>query len=104
MRLAPKTFTVDVPEIGTFTFKKRRVPEQVQLESLSLEYTNGQRQEDSHLANMAHVFATLSVLMVKAPDGFDLDEMDPLDAADTDRMWAVWKELRDTEAAFRKGA
>lgn len=103
MALPDRNFTVTVPDIGSFTFRKRRVPDQVKIEAMALKFTDGPT-DDAELRHIAMAWATLSTLTVEGPKGWDLEEIDPLEQSDTDKMWAVWRALRKQEDTFRKGA
>jgi hypothetical protein len=102
MSLPDRTFPVEVPEIGRFVFRKRRVPDQVRIEAAAQRMTDGPT-DDPELRHIAMAWATLQVLTVEAPEKWDLEDIDPLDAGDTAKMWAVWKELRaEEDRRFRR--
>lgn len=98
-----RTFPLDVENVGHFVFRKRRIPDQIKIEAAARRMLDGSI-EDSDLYNICLAYQTLSLLVVKGPDGWDLDEMDPLNREDTDKLWAVWNALRAEEARFRQGA
>ncbi len=101
--MAPsRTFPLDVPDVGRFVFRRRRLIEQIRIEAEVDKVLSGEA-ASKELENALFAYLTLQVLTVSAPDGWDLEEIDPLDAAHTDRMWKVWGALRDQEAAFRQG-
>lgn len=97
-----RTFPVDVPDVGHFVFRRRRLIEQIKIEAEVEKILNGEG-ASKELENALFAYLTLQVLTVTAPVGWDLEEIDPLDAEHTGRMWKVWGALRDKEAAFRQG-
>jgi hypothetical protein len=103
MSIVDRTYPVEVPEIGRFIFRKRRVPDQVKIESIADRMTDGPV-EDAELRHIAMAWATLKTLTIEAPKGWDVEDIDPLEAADLDKMWKVWGALRKQEDTFRGGA
>jgi hypothetical protein len=96
------TFDVEVPDIGVFTFAHRRMKDQFRIEAVASRLLGGPV-DDEALKMGAAAFATLSVLTVHAPDGWNLDDLDPLDGAATMRLFAVHGALREAEGRFRGG-
>jgi hypothetical protein len=98
-----RTYPLDVEDIGRFVFRKRRVPDQVKIEAAAHRMTDGPI-DDVDLQNVCIAYQTLKHLTVESPEGWDLEDIDPLDAEDTAKMWKVWGALREQEGRFRKGA
>lgn len=98
-----KHFTVPVEGLGTFTFRKRSIKDQLRIEAKAVEFLGGPTL-DPGLRNVAMAVATLEVLTVAAPDGWDLDAIDPLETGQTDPMFKAHRELRDAEDRFRQRA
>jgi hypothetical protein len=98
-----RTYPLEVEDIGRFVFRKRRIPDQVKIESEANRMTGGLI-DDLDLQNVCIAYQTLKHLTVTSPEGWDLDDIDPLDPDDTAKMWKVWGALRDKERTFRKGA
>ena len=96
-------FHVDVDNIGRFTFGRRTMRDVFLIRGEYNRLSNGNYNEEGLAVDMGcWAIATLSVLMVEAPDTFDLDKVDPL----TDDTWEekaakVFSSLRDTELSFR---
>lgn len=103
MSLIDRTYPLDVEGVGRFVFRKRRIPDQVKIETAALRMTEGPI-DDVELQNVCIAYQTLKHLTVENPAGWDLDEIDPLDPADTEKMWKVWLALRNEEGRFRKGS
>jgi hypothetical protein len=98
-----RTFPITVPDIGRFLFRKRRVPDQILIEANAQRMLGGPI-DNPDLKNIAMATCTLEVLTVQAPPAWDIESLDPLDAADTDKIWAVWRALRKAEDDFRSGS
>lgn len=97
------TFNVDVDGIGAFTFYKRTLRQQFKIEAEASRVLGGPI-EDDVLKMGAGAYATLLVLTVEAPEGWDLDGFDPLNDDDTVKIFAVHRRLREVEAGFRAGS
>jgi hypothetical protein len=95
---------VPVDGIGVFTFSKKTMRDQFAIESEYSRLTEGVDTVTSFLWNMANAFANLLVLTVTAPEGWDLESLDPEDAEDWNKLQAVWSALRDKQLSFRKSA
>lgn len=96
-------FTVDVEGIGTFTFGRRRLADEVKIQVEYARLTEGV-QPTPWLDLVATWLATLKILTVRAPDDWDIDEMDPLDEGTYSRLMKVHAALREKEDSFRRGA
>ncbi len=103
MTATAPTHEVEVPEIGTFTFLKRTPSLSMRIVSTSIDFI-GEPARTAWQAETGTVFGTLKVLLQRAPEGFDLDALDPLEPADYAKALAVWGALREKEARFRGGA
>lgn len=99
----PATFPVSVEGIGEFVFRRRNFRLQLQVEGAADRVTGGPV-KDEGLAAFGHHVATLEVLTVDAPKGWDLDELDPLDPESFGKVQRVFRGLRDAELRFRAGA
>lgn len=97
----PKDFTVDVPNVGQFTFGYRNFADQFAMEVEFARLTQGVT-PTQWLSTVGEWMATLRVLLVSAPAGFDLDEVDPLEDGVYDLILSVYTALREKEDSFRK--
>ena len=97
----PRTHEVEVEGVGRFVFNKRRIADQVRIEAEARRMTGGPI-DDPDLENVAIAAATLKHLAVEAPEDWDIDALDPLDREDTDRLWNVYRSLRNAEGTFRR--
>jgi hypothetical protein len=98
----PARFTVDVPDIGTFTFRRRTMQDQLLIQAEFAKLSAGIEDLASRMA--AEALATLPRIVEQAPPGFDLAELDPLDPEDWAKLGAIYGGLRDAEVKFRGGA
>lgn len=102
MKASP-TFRVEVADVGTFTFRRRAMRDHVRLFA-EIERILGGPCEDKDTQHAAEALASLSLLTVSGPDGWDLDALDPLDPDDVAKLFKVYRRLRDEEERFRQGA
>ncbi|EPT1451930.1 hypothetical protein ACVOZ6_003518 [Escherichia coli] len=101
MRLAqPTDFFEDVEGIGRFRFAKRKMADEIQIQRLFAEYTGG-ISPTAWLLTLGEYLSTLRVLTVSAPEGWDLDDLDPLEEETYARLGRVFVALREREETFR---
>ncbi|EKK5568212.1 hypothetical protein PN823_004635 [Enterobacter hormaechei] len=104
MRLAqPTDYFEDVEGIGRFRFARRKMADEIQIQRVFSEYTGGV-QPTAWLLTLGEYLATLRVLTVEGPEGWDLDNMDPLDENTYNRIGRVFLALRECEETFRSGS
>lgn len=103
---SPGDFTVEVDGIGTFIFARRQMRDTYRIRGEYNKLTGGNYDDDGNFNDLpALAHATLAVLMVQAPDGFDLDALDPLTDDDCDtKIMKVFAALREKELSFRPGS
>ena len=95
-------FTVPVDGIGTFTFARRKMADEMKIQVEYARMIDG-TQPTQWLSLVAGWISALMVLTVKAPDGWDLDELDPLDDDSYAKLKRVYDELMLKEQSFRPG-
>lgn len=97
------TYTVPVDGIGTFQVLRRNMRVEMRIGAEFARLTEGlEATQMSKLhAQVAGLIADLKVLIHEGPDGWDVDEMDPLDAESYVQLVAVHKEVRAAEDRFR---
>ena len=96
------TFAIEVAPFGRFTFRRRQIRDQIRIEA-DAERLLGGPVEDIGLSNAAFALATLQVLTVAAPPGWDLGAVDPLDRAALEDVYRVFGRLRAQEDSFCDG-
>lgn len=90
---------VVVPGIGTFRFRHRTLKDELRIGVEYSRLTEDVESPTKWLAVLATIIATLSVLTVRAPDGWDIEAMDPLDPETYLRLVAVHNALIAAERA-----
>lgn len=95
-------YPVEIEGIGTFFFAKRTMRHEFKIQAEYSRLTEGVDTPTANLEYIAGVFSTLRVLTVKAPEGWDLDKLDPLESEDFEKVIRVHAALRAKEGSFRR--
>jgi hypothetical protein len=98
-----RSFTAAVAGIGDFVFRQRTIRDQLRIEAEGRRILGGPT-SDGALEAWAYQLASLTVLTETAPEGWDLDGLDPLDPLDIDKIARVHAALKLEEGRFRRGA
>lgn len=98
--MAEQTFDLDVPDIGTFTFRRRTARLAFAAVKAGIDFIGGAA-TTGWQADMGTAIGVLATFTVRSPDGWNLENMDPLDPDDAARILAVAEALRAEEARFR---
>lgn len=93
-------FTVDVEGIGVFTFGRRTMGDEIAIQVEYARILNGVV-PTAWLNAVGGWISTLRVLTVRAPEGWDVDALDPLDAQTYARLDRVHSALVEKERSFR---
>jgi hypothetical protein len=101
---SPTDFQVSVDGIGTFTFARRRMRDEMAIGAELSRLTEGVTTPTAFLALVAGWISTIKVLTVEAPSGWNIDEMDPLDEDSYAKLAQVHAALRAKEESFRGGS
>lgn len=102
-RVAQETdFTVKVEGVGAFTFGKRTMRDEIAIQVEFARMIDGV-EPTSWLQAVCGWLSTLRVLTVRAPDGWDLDDLDPLDDESYGKLSRVFDALSEQERSFRRG-
>lgn len=100
----PQTdFTVTVEGVGSFTFGKRRMADELAIQREFANIIDGVT-PTPWLEAVGGWISALKVLTVRAPEGWDLDDMDPLDERTYSKLNRVYQSLREKEGSFRSGS
>lgn len=99
-------FQVEVDGVGRFTFARRTPRDVFRIRGEYERLTGGNYTEDGQYKDWtALAFATIKLLAVEAPDGFDLDKIDPNVEDDWEaKLVRVFADLREKELSFRPGS
>lgn len=96
-----KTFDLDIPGVGLFTFKHRTIRDTFRIEAEASRMLGGPI-EDQMLRAGAAAFAALQVLTVNSPPDWDLEALDPFEPAEAaSKLLQVHGALRLEEERFR---
>ncbi len=103
---APGDFQVEVDGVGRFTFGRRTPRDVFRIRGEYDNLTGGNYGEGGQFKDWsALAFATIKVLAVQAPDGFDPDKLDPNVDDDWEaKLLRVFTDLREKELSFRPGS
>ena len=98
--MSAATYAVEIPGVGKFVFRRRKMRDQIAIEAETLRITGGETESDN-LRRAASSLATLGILTVEAPKGWDLEMVDPLDTDAIAEVLKVFGGLRSAEDEFR---
>lgn len=100
--MTPSTFVVTLPEVGAFEVKRRTLKVQMQVHAELNRLTEGAPLAtlSDWFVDLCALIAELRVLIVRAPEGWSLDEIDPLDDG-YEQLRAVYRAIREQEGRFR---
>lgn len=103
MARRPQTtdFNVDVDGIGSFSFAKRTMADEIKIQVEYARIIEGVEATE-WLSRVGGWISTFKVLTVRAPAGWDIDDMDPLDNKVYEDMMLVYLALRAKEDSFRR--
>lgn len=96
----PTDFAVPVEGIGTFTFGRRTMADEFAIQRRFADLAGGTDHTD-WLNIVGGWVSALTVLTVRAPEDWNIDEMDPLDPEVYAKLKKVFDALRDQEDSFR---
>ena len=99
-----KTYTVDVEEVGAFTVSRRNMRAEIAISSEFNRLTDGQDNLSDSLSTFAMMVATVKVLVLEAPEGWSVDDMDPFEPSSYLRVTRVFRAIREREEFFRNGS
>ena len=93
-------FNLDVEDIGTFTFGRRKMADHIKINVEYARMVEGV-EPTPWLDLIVTWVATLKVLTVRAPEDFVVDELDPHDDESYAKLLKVHAALRAKEDDFR---
>lgn len=99
----PTDFRVDVPDVGEFVFARRTMRDEVSTQVEFARMIDGVT-PTPWLDAVCGAIADIKVLTVKAPDGWDLDALEPHEPDTYKKLLGVHQALLDKERSFRPGA
>lgn len=103
-----ETFEVEVENEGHFVFRRRNLrigfaimAEQARILGPAPRDDIEEGDPEDILGQLVSVYSMLKHQIVEAPDGWDIDAMDPQDNASYRRMTAVWVQMRQKEEEMK---
>lgn len=103
----PRTFTIDVPNIGTFTFRRRTIGDSITIQARYDTLLAGCEAPSSYLDLIASALATYRTLAVSWPPGWEPEKVAQMDAVEDDRITelvTIYGALSAREDEFRPPA
>ncbi len=103
--MTPNTYVVNVPDVGTFEIRKRTLSVQMKIHAELNRLTEGAPLStlSDWFIDLCGLVAELKGLIIKSPDGWSMEDVDPLDDG-YDRLRAVYRAIRTQEDSFRTQA
>lgn len=103
MKRTPKEtdFVVPVEGIGTFTFARRTMRDEIDIQREYARIVDGVT-PTAWLEAVGGWMSVLTALTVRAPTGWDIESMDPTDDETYSKLSRVYESLRDKERSFRR--
>ena len=93
-------FDVQVEGVGRFVFARRTLADELEVQREYARIIDGVTPTD-WLSTMAGWLSVLRTITVRAPAGWDLETLDPLDEGTYAKIHKVYTALRDKERSFR---
>lgn len=97
-------FSVPVPGIGDFTFRRRSFRDGIKIQAEYEALTGGLDEPSDNLHLIASAWSAIKVLLVEAPASFNLEALDPDDDEAYARLVRVGAALFEKESSFRRPA
>lgn len=101
MSAGPKEFTITVEGVGAFTFARRNMRKEIAIGAEYSRLIEGVPTPTPWLDMVCGWISALKVLTLKAPEGWDIEELDPLDDENFTLLGKVHASLREKEGSFR---
>lgn len=95
-------FPVEIEGVGTFIFGRRTLKDELRIQAEYSRITEGVETPTLMLYTLGIAIATIRVLMVQAPVGFDLDTLDPIEDDTFIQLQSVYEGVKAKEYSFRK--
>lgn len=99
----PTDFRVSVDGVGDFVFAKRTMRDEIATQVEYARLIDGVA-PTPWLETVCGAIADLKTLTVKAPEGWDIDALEPHDPETYKNLLAAHRELINKERSFRPGA
>lgn len=94
-------YFVDIDGLGAFEVMRRTMLANNKIRSEFNRITEGQESLSEAFEQFCVVFSTLKALVVKAPTGWNLDNLDPDDDNSYQQMYSLYFKIVEKEKFFR---
>ena len=103
--MQPPTHEITVDGVGRFVFARRTMRNSMAILAKASDLRHGVPADalDAETAAVIDALATLPVLTLEAPGGWNPEAADPFDPSSYSDIFRVWEALRTAEETFRKG-
>lgn len=95
-------YQIQVDGLGSFTVGRRTMRDEFSIAAEYSRLTEGVKTPTDFLHFYAQAFATVKVLQVAAPAGWDVENLDPQEDASYAQLIGVFDAIRAQEADFRR--
>lgn len=95
-------YQLKVEGLGDFVVSKRRMRDEFAIAAEYSRLTEGVPTPTDFLHFYARAFATIKTLVVQAPSGWNVEELDPNEESSYAQMIAVFDAIRAREDDFRR--
>lgn len=86
--------------VGAFVFKRRTMGLGIAVEAEMVRIMGGSFVSHGGIVTASRQLADLRVLTAQAPEGWDLEELDPFDDDASEKLTKVWEAFREAEITF----
>lgn len=97
----PTDFRVSVDSVGDFVFAKRTMADEIKVQVEFARMIDGV-EPTQWLQVVCGALADLRVLSVSSPEGWNLDDLDPMDEGVYAKLVSVHEAFREKERSFRR--
>ncbi len=99
--MTPGTYPLVVEGIGAFEIRRRTLRVEIQVGAEFARLTEGEEQLPAWLRDLCEMTSAVKVLAARAPDGWDVDSMDPQEPATYEKLAKVYRAIQEAEGRFR---
>lgn len=98
-----ENYPVIVESVGTFECRRRTLRVEIKIGAEFSRLTEGEEKIPAWFRELCEIVSALKCLIVKAPEGFSIDDMDAGKEDSFEKLVAVYNSIILAEARFRQG-
>lgn len=98
-----ESFQITVENVGTFECRRRTLRTEIKIGAEFSRLTEGEEKIPAWMRELCEIVSTVKCLVIKGPDGFNVDTMDPQDESTFGNLVAIYNAILTEEARFREG-